>query len=534
MMVLIGGNPYPWEGPLTTFLLNNRKLFKKNELQAALFCIGVPSDLNRWEHTFGGPLVSGSKELAKKSSRYDEPLTKEDDGLGGVLGRSNLLTKVMHKVLLQEEQSPQLTDRITYTIEKSLKDLKAIVSHECKDFRSTLRDKLFTSHTKPPLKYYEKLPITVLLRLVSIGERASLFPSPAEKELACSVLAKRLTQLHQVSERKKYALKILSIPPLDPTLRDIATTCLAEAYHKEYGIDDNSENYRTKLLSSLEDELEFISLDLQHQVARKTANLIVSQRDLSFALRDLGKVDGTKNQAILTPTIKGAEALFLFAGQDKDRAQEIIDFLLSPLSMELIEDFQKKLKLWDPSEYNHRNAVNDYTECSEDTPEDVARKSMALYTLHRHFSLLPLEAKSFALKQILVAPERLYKDQDATYQHAITYTMDRLFPIDDTTGTAKEQETRSWCRLFMEAYVLSAHESERGFLLTAMLASSQSSSGKAVRPGLQLKRILEHLGPAYIKLGQAIHSYPGTPSDIKADLADLKRDGNGSNSLGTL
>jgi hypothetical protein len=60
--------------------------------------------------------------------------------------------------------------------------------------------------------------------------------------------------------------------------------------------------------------------------------------------------------------------------------------------------------------------------------------------------------------------------------------------------------------------------------LSCLLTASENidSNSKVANTGKRLKAVFEALGPAYIKFGQAIHSYPNTPEDIKNELASLK------------
>ena len=110
--------------------------------------------------------------------------------------------------------------------------------------------------------------------------------------------------------------------------------------------------------------------------------------------------------------------------------------------------------------------------------------------------------------------ERASPDFDAT--HVFENVVDRVFPLD--------MEYAAESRGFVQAYLDVVPEYERGLFLAALLAAGHRASahGEHVSIGKRLAMLLEYLGPAERKLGQAIHSHPQTPNAIRDDMARLK------------
>ena len=84
-----------------------------------------------------------------------------------------------------------------------------------------------------------------------------------------------------------------------------------------------------------------------------------------------------------------------------------------------------------------------------------------------------------------------------------------------------DRQHQKLARDFIGAYLEASSELERPLLVAAIMAASEQS--KATHTfGECIANLLEILGPAYIKLGQAAHSLPETPQEIKEPLARLK------------
>jgi hypothetical protein len=87
-----------------------------------------------------------------------------------------------------------------------------------------------------------------------------------------------------------------------------------------------------------------------------------------------------------------------------------------------------------------------------------------------------------------------------------------------------------WGRDFINAYLDSASMPEKRLLLSAMMVSARSLDDPKSRTeesiGEALALVLQNMGPAGVKLAQAIHSYPDTPEPIRKGMEGVKGEAN--------
>jgi hypothetical protein len=94
--------------------------------------------------------------------------------------------------------------------------------------------------------------------------------------------------------------------------------------------------------------------------------------------------------------------------------------------------------------------------------------------------------------------------------------MDNIISPDDESKESK------YARDIMHSYIKSRSNYERELILSAMMVANRNIGGDAGNVGKALKLFLENMGPAEIKLGQAIASHPDTPNNIRVELQELK------------
>lgn len=80
-------------------------------------------------------------------------------------------------------------------------------------------------------------------------------------------------------------------------------------------------------------------------------------------------------------------------------------------------------------------------------------------------------------------------------------------------------------KAFLHSYIKSRADEERTLYLSAMMVAANGNSAaadpeKSIARGIRL--FLENSGPAAIKLGQAMASYPDVPKFIRDEMQELK------------
>jgi hypothetical protein len=513
----IGSENYPVEGPLAAFILQHRKLFPGPDLDQALLHLGVNVDLPHFETLVGVKYPRTLSQLRNMmGAQTHHPICTPISGFHG-----RLMWQFVVDVAKAIPASSQSAEQLIRIIAGNSYVAGLLPFSGTAELRETLRERVFTSPTRPPEAFYRSMSLGGLIALVELGESASLFPSAQEKELVSAVLVEKLDRTYPEALRARLCQKILLIPPTVIELREAATSHLARHYAGHFGRDSDSTSYRTKLMARLGKDMKKMLPDIRDLLCRKVADAVESQEALSFALRDIaGGVH--KSPGMYHIPLKGAETLFRAAGKTTERMESTIEFLLEPVTPDSVALYRTAIHSWNIVSDKEKIALEGMFTPGVPAAESERQEAIWLHTLHRYVSSLPVETRAAMMKQILVAPERLHQDSEAAYAHAVRFTLDRIFPSTRAGYESEADSASRWSRLIVESFVVAAHPSERGYLLAAMLAAGQSSAGSTVRAGMQLKRLFEHLGPAYIKLGQAIHSYPSTPREIREDLAGLK------------
>ncbi len=142
--------------------------------------------------------------------------------------------------------------------------------------------------------------------------------------------------------------------------------------------------------------------------------------------------------------------------------------------------------------------------------------------LYENFWSAPLEARAVIIARTLKSavneqPESANDNGDQqSWENVFNVVMDNIISSDDVSQESK------YARDIMHSYVKSRSDYERELIMSAMMVANRNIGKDAGNVGKALKLFLENMGPAEIKLGQAIASHPDTPSSIRSELQELK------------
>ena len=523
----IGYRDYPVTAPLSQFVRRHRTLFSGRDLERALLRLGVKEELSGWESAIGYRYPRTLRHLRMMLGPVDaHPLFEEF-----LSGHVRLWCDYIAEVIQNGLEKPRFVDAALQVLANDRHVMFHLPMASSPKLREVLRDHVLKAPAHAEQEYYRSFSVRGLAALVYIGDRASLFSSAQQREIASAILAQKIARVRPTSARANLCLQVLRAPPLDVPLREALTSILADTYQTRFGLDPDTTRFTKKIITQIGRDVgggalfelspKVLATDLRHLLCRKIADALQSQAALSAELQAIAMPNRLGGAELHIP-IKGAEALVRVAGRTAVRVEHTMQFFLDPLTPESVDAYSAQIQGWNVLVEQERTDIAEITHNLGLDHESPEEQRIWLHTLHRHVSSLPIEAKAVLMKQILIGAERLYRDSDDTYSCALKYTLDRLFPAQNSEETQGDGSSANWTRVVIECFVLAADPSERGYLMAAMLAAGQSSAGTVARPGEQLRRIFEHLGPAYIKLGQAIHSYPRTPADIRQDLARLK------------
>lgn len=312
----------------------------------------------------------------------------------------------------------------------------------------------------------------------------------------------------------------------------------ADTFTGLFGLDHGSGRYRGKVVDWAEGMEETLSRSVFGELCQELAKSICAQRKLAYELKKLCGI-GPREVADLSMSLKGFEQIVEETSGERERRRAFIRWITSDGNEEDTEEFRKELNTWydkkRPSLYrrfledvilehldsDHTADIKRILKAGDDHWESLER--MALFDIHASFWDLPLAARTLLFRHFLIPPVDEYEDADAAYMEGRDLVLDRLFALDSLEEGSPERRQMIWARTFVETFLDVSHESERALILAALLGAAQIAGRGGVRmsPGKVLNAILSSLGPAYVKLGQAIYAYPNTPEELKSDLEGL-------------
>ncbi len=143
---------------------------------------------------------------------------------------------------------------------------------------------------------------------------------------------------------------------------------------------------------------------------------------------------------------------------------------------------------------------------------DIPKKKVYRYwstLFYQNFWSYPFEIRTLIIERLLTVG-----DSEAHFEKAFHLIVKRLFP--DGTQYAKEAHE------ILQTYLSILKIGQKSLFLSALIATAEQAQEKQSSAGEKLAMILELMGPAEIKLGQQINSFPQTPEDIRKPVGRLK------------
>ncbi|WP_419418493.1 AarF/UbiB family protein [Legionella sp. D16C41] len=297
---------------------------------------------------------------------------------------------------------------------------------------------------------------------------------------------------------------------------------------KEYGPDDNTENYfntfkkiidRILTKAASRDHEKILSLLANHIMAQKKISeyigiKLVPEKYLSFEK----EIKNNQKDFI----ISGLGSATRFLAEAKDSQKATLDFISKPITDQTATTFAifliktkraKKLLKYLQNDHNDINQLNEI--------EKVNYLKAKLYLFYHSFWDRPLTERAVLIDYLVIPASVVLTEKDISeaYQDTFNYAADALFPEHHRPNSDDELAVS-----FLKAYLNTANKYTRSLLLAGMLVVSNETTerNQTLSTGKKLALLCEHMGPAYIKLAQAIHSHPATSEAVRNDLAHVK------------
>jgi len=300
----------------------------------------------------------------------------------------------------------------------------------------------------------------------------------------------------------------------------------------QIGKDDGSEKYREKLevyLKALANEnrkdwdigrdhgqrngmlSNSIAVADKYVLLRQLSDTLVSQEETSSIIKKASQVQ-LDNEDLLKSYLYGIGIDYLTSrlDDDPDTAKKFIQF------------------------FNSRGEANDCGDISKHLQDIIQEKSNGMNTKHlldktqpskckilyENFWSAPLEARAVVTSRTLKSAvnEEDNSNVQRSWEKVFDLVMNNMISPDDVSIESK------YARDIMHSYIKARSDYERELIMSAMMVANRNIGKDAGNVGKALKLFLENMGPAEIKLGQAVSSHPQTPEDIKKEMQDLKNE----------
>jgi hypothetical protein len=316
----------------------------------------------------------------------------------------------------------------------------------------------------------------------------------------------------------KHIEKLLSADFIPfPRLRSTLESELTSTIVSEMGKDNSRKEYRQKLIGILNHLDSILGYAEKRNIFSDLANKTESQEACSVEFKNRLRLDNPEH--IKGTTEKGAaieffkrimeevpavrrdvQELLISNGDDKIIKETSDSIFLKSIDFLGAEDFQKILPFYIGKGARAERIFKEY----------ASEKSRTLWV---NFWSAPLEARAILYENLLFPKADTSLDK---LQDGFDFVVNKLFPTEDPHSETSKR--------FMKAYFEVLDPTQRRIFIAASIVAAQKShtSANKLSIGQRLALVFELLGPAEIKLGQAIHSHPDTPEDIREGVERLK------------
>lgn len=314
----------------------------------------------------------------------------------------------------------------------------------------------------------------------------------------------------------------------DPDIRrDYQKLWVENVFKKmESRYDDNSAAYLQQIIPYVEaikketikgdrwgkSRKEEVALVDRLEILKFLADKVVSQQALSNYIEPQPSgMDSMESKDLVSGHVAGVtfDAVKAYVSSSPKHAESVINFLLSNGSKEECDKCSQGMVAHANKALNYNLGGADKLILKNCSPERLS-------LLYREFWLYPLEARAVMINELLHSQASNSKGEK--WESIFNIVADKVFPNTDSSMSSIGKE-------FLHSYIKSRSNEEKTLYLSAMMVAANGNSAttdpeKSIARGIRL--FLENSGPAAIKLGQAMASYPDVPKFIRDEMQELK------------
>lgn len=358
--------------------------------------------------------------------------------------------------------------------------------------------------------------------LYRVLDESFAFPSPEIRTRFGQHILEKINGLNDPKQRLQHFESLMFVDQNSSHLalqdreffHHVAALWVDEMVH-QYGMDNGTVLYSHRMNDALGEVYnQAASMDVTYLFDR-LANKIRAQETVCMHMKDLVQPDPSAYDTKQRSNHYSYLArIFSTFGQEQADKESLLKFISGKLSEASVDLFMNYI-------FSHpkNEDLLESLGCSKYEKKNAAQQlKYVLPFIHQSFWGLRLNERAAILDSLLITMKEELTDalHHKAYQTAFDYIIGKLLP----NATVDERE--SFAVAFLTAYLEVADPYERQFLLASLLVANQDTEDERSSLGKRLAMVMEHLGPAYVKLGQAVHSHPNTPPDIKADLEHVK------------
>lgn len=357
-----------------------------------------------------------------------------------------------------------------------------------------------------------------LIELYSVLVKQGLFneDKKAQYSILKTILGK-IKRLKKADEKIELLESLLEVERIaSPKLREEAFALWLQEVSVKYGKDTGLAEYNdemTKVVERMKGKLQLID---RIEIFSRLASRVEAQRELSMVFKknllDLSRksLEDSHTNGVL------GEFIVTLIQKDGDIRNKTVRFLSTPLTSSSLEEYAEEIT----SDIGSLKKAKS-PEAEADTMVISAGNREIDFNIAKSISKLAYEnfwSSVFTVRTVILE-ELLFpagSDNADLFKARMRYVLDRVFPF----GAKYSQEARE---IVME-YISIVPEYQKSLLLSAIMISSMKNDANSeeVKIGERLASVFELMGPAEMKLGQAMHSHPKTPDELREGMTRLK------------
>lgn len=471
---------------------------------------------------------SGRKQKSQTTPEQQRFLNLVDKNIRGVIRRAE------HQALQNDDPSEKITNLyLTYNAYRQYSDSSERSSYLAEIDKKEGRLKHISSMSEDKAFW----PDDVLnhVKAFVFARNTFLDDKEFEDRLLNDILEKLEAQ--PAGKKKNECLFILldkNLRAAYPETRDRLFAIYTDDVEGKLGKDDGSEVYQKRLaiyLNALASDTEkdwdigkrhgqrdgmlsnSMSSADKYLLMRRLSDAIISQEQTSKMIKESCQVKLNSNDMVRSYLYGiGVDYLTEEMDRDAEMANRFIEFFNSNGEQKDCEDISAYIEVTMKDKYSqHKDRLDAILKNT--TPSNCK-------ILYENFWSAPLEARAVIIARMLKSAVNNNETQENEQQHSwekvFDLVMDTLISPEDDSVEAK------YARDIMHSYIKSRSDYERELIMSAMMVANRNIGNDKGNIGKALKLFLENMGPAEIKLGQAIASHPDTPENIRIELQKLK------------